>query len=143
MCVWDFNNAFDNYQENETSYRTFSVQDGLWYDMLFKDEEFVERVIKRYYELEKEYLNEEYMLSYIDSVNEYLGEATDRNFEIWGHTFLPKYDRLLPLDRNLHSYDEAIAQLKEYIKDRSEWMRENMETLRQYCAESKVKNYNY
>lgn len=120
MCVWDFNNAFDNYQENETSHRKFHIQDGLWYDMLFKDEDFVEKVISRYYELEKQYLNEEYMNSYIDSVIAYLGPAIDRNFEKWGHSFLPEWDRLLPLDRNLHSFDEALAQLKGYIKNRCE-----------------------
>ena len=143
MCVWDFNNAFDNYQENETSYRVFALQDSLWYDMLFKDEKFVERVIERYYELEEKYLNDEYMNSYIDSVIEYLGPAIDRNFEIWGHTFRPEWDRLFDFYRNLHSYDEAIDQLKGYIKDRSDWMKENIESLRQYSAESKVKNYNY
>lgn len=144
MCVWDFNNAFDNYQENETSYRIFCLQDGLWYDMLFKDEEFVEKVISRYYELEKQYLNEEYMNSYIDSVIEYLGPAIDRNFEKWGHTFLPEWDdRLYDYQRNLHSYDEAVNQLKDYIKNRCEWMNENIDSLRQYSAESKVKNYNY
>lgn len=143
ICVWDFNNAFDNYQENETSHRKFHIQDGLWYDMLFKDEDFVEKVISRYYELEKQYLNEEYMNSYIDSVIAYLGPAIDRNFEKWGHSFLPEWDRLLPLDRNLHSFDEALAQLKGYIKNRCEWMNENIDSLRQYCAESKVKNYNY
>ena len=144
MCVWDFNNAFDNYQENETSYRVFYLQDGLWYDMLFKDEEFVEKVISRYYELEKQYLNEEYMNSYIDSVIEYLGPAIDRNFEKWGHTFLPKWDdRLYDYQINIHSYDEAVSQLKDYIKNRCEWMNENIDSLRQYSAESKVKNYNY
>ena len=143
MCVWDFNNAFDNYQENETSYRIFYLQDVLWYDMLFKDEEFVEKVISRYYELEKQYLNEEYINSYIDSVIEYLGPAIDRNFEKWGHTFLPEWDRLFDFHRNLHSYDEAVSQLKGYIKNRCEWMNENIDSLRQYSAESKVKNYNY
>ena len=144
MCVWDFNNAFDNYQENETSYRVFYLQDGLWYDMLFKDEEFVEKVISRYYELEKQYLNEEYMNSYIDSVIEYLGPAIDRNFEKWGHTFLPEWDdRLYDYQRNIHSYDEAVSQLKDYTKNRCEWMNENIDSLRQYSAESKVKNYNY
>ncbi len=143
MCVWDFNNAFDNYQENETSYRIFSLQDGLWYDMLFKDEKFVERVISRYHELESQILNEEYLNSYIDSVIEYLGPAIDRNFERWGHTFRPEWDRLFDFHRNLHSYDEAVGQLKEYIKERHKWMNENIETLRQYSAESKVKNYNY
>lgn len=143
MCVWDFNNAFDNYQENETSHRIFYLQDVLWYDMLFKDEEFVEKVISRYYELEKQYLNEEYINSYIDSVIEYLGPAIDRNFEKWGHTFLPEWDRLFDFHRNLHSYDEAVSQLKGYIKNRCEWMNENIDSLRQYSAESKVKNYNY
>lgn len=143
MCVWDFNNAFDNYQENETSHRIFYLQDVLWYDMLFKDEKFVEKVISRYYELEKQYLNEEYINSYIDSVIEYLGPAIDRNFEKWGHTFLPEWDRLFDSHRNLHSYDEAVSQLKGYIKNRCEWMNENIDSLRQYSAESKVKNYNY
>ncbi len=143
MCVWDFNNAFDNYQENETSHRVFSIQDGLWYDMLFKDEEFVEKVINRYYELEEKYLNEEYMNEYIDSVLEYLGPAIERNFERWGHTFLPEWDRLFDFHRNLHSHEDAVNQLKWYIKNRHEWMRENIETLRQYSSESKVKNYNY
>ena len=130
--------------ENETSYRIFCLQDGLWYDMLFKDEEFVEKVISRYYELEKQYLNEEYMNSYIDSVIEYLGPAIDRNFEKWGHTFLPEWDdRLYNYQRNIHSYDEAVNQLKDYIKNRCEWMNENIDSLRQYSAESKVKNYNY
>lgn len=143
MCVWDFNNAFDNYQENETSHRVFTLQDAIWFDMLFKDEKFVERVISRYYELEKTYLNEEYICRYIDSVIEYLGPAIDRNFVKWGHTFRPEWDRLFDFYRNLHTYDEAVAQLKGYIKARHEWMRENIESLRQYSAESKVKNYNY
>lgn len=143
MCVWDFNNAFDNYQENETSYRIFTMQDSLWYDMLFRDEKFVERVISRYYELEKLYLNEEYMNGYIDSVIEYLGPAIDRNFEKWGHTFNPEWDRLFDFHRNLRSFDEAVEQIKVYIKNRHEWMNENIETLRQYSAESKIKNYNY
>lgn len=143
MCVWDFNNAFDNYQEDETSHEIFVIQNRLWYEMLFKDEEFTERVIERYYELEKKYFNEEYMNSYIDSVIEYLGPAIDRNYETWGHVFLPEWDRLFDLYRNLHSFDEATNQLKSYISERSEWMKENIETLRQYSSESKVKNYNY
>lgn len=143
MCVWDFNNAFDNYMENETSYRIFAIQDGLWYEMLFKDEDFVLRVIDRYYELEKTYLNDEYLNSYIDSVIEYLGPAIDRNFDRWQNSFTVKGDILLGDDRNLHSYDEAVSQLKSYITDRHEWMNENIEILRQYCAESKIKNYNY
>ena len=143
LCVWDFNNAFDNYQENETSYRQFALQGKLWYSMLFCDEDFTEKVIARYKELEKLYLNEEYINEFIDGTITYLGDAIDRNYEKWGHIFTPEYDRLFDFHRNHHSYETAVLQLKEYAAHRCEWMSENIETLRQYSAESKVKQHNY
>lgn len=143
MTVWDFNNAYDNYQENRTSHEQFLLQNKLWFSMLFKDEEFVEKVIQRYHELEETYLNEEYIEKLIDDTVIYLDDAVDRNFTRWGHTFTPLYDRLFEFERNHHSYDDALTHLKEFIAKRSKWMSDNIETLRQYCAESKVKQYNY
>lgn len=143
LCVWDFNNAFDNYQENETSHAQFILQTKLWYSMLFCDEDFTEKVIARYKELEKLYLNEEYVNEFIDNTIAYLGDAIDRNYEKWGHVFTPEYDRLFDFYRNHHSYEHAVTHLKDYISDRSKWMSENIETLRQYSAESKVKQHNY
>ena len=50
---------------------------------------------------------------------------------------------LVPVERNIHSYDEAIDQLKNYIIERGKWMDENIEILRQYSHESHVKQFNH
>ena len=120
----------------------FSLHNKLWFIMMMRDDYFTEKVIKRYRELRKTYLSEEYLLNYIDDVVEYLGPAVDRNFERWGYTFDEDYEMLSPHERDIHSYGDAIEQLKSFIISRGAWMDENIESLRQYSAESKVKKYN-
>ncbi|MGN0492944.1 MAG: CotH kinase family protein [Acutalibacteraceae bacterium] len=142
MCIWDFNSACDNYQESAVLPDDFEMQYRLWYFMLMMDEDFTDLIIRRYRELRKTYLSEEYLYGYIDGCTKYLGEAIERNFGKWGYTFEPEYDPLTPADRNPRSYDEAVEQLKEFIKARGDWMDENIETLRQYSENSKIKKYN-
>lgn len=141
MCVWDFNNACDNYQEQTTmQVQHFDVHRRLWFNMMVKDEYFTERVIRRYRELRESWLNEKYLLRYIDEVEEYLGPAIERNFERWEDSL--RDDTLLaPAERNVHSHQEAVRQLKDFIRQRGRWMDENIESLRQYSAESRVKKY--
>ena len=137
--VWDFNNSCDNYIETTDSGDFLQPEKNVWDFMLFKDEHFTELVINRYKELRKTYLSEEYLLNYIDDVREYLGDAVDRNYEVWGSA----YDDLLlkPEERNIHSYDESIDQLKEYIINRGRWMDNNIEILRQYSHNSRTKYF--
>lgn len=139
MSVWDFNNAFDNYQANKISHEGFHMTNVLWFDMLLRDENFCERVIERYKELRKTILDEEYLNDYIDDTIAYLGKAIDRNNEQWHQSF--KQNLLHPYDRNLKSYEEAVKQLNNYIHLRITWLDENIESLRQYSAESKIKKY--
>lgn len=147
LCVWDFNCAFDYYQESLLTEQTFELQSRLWYEQLFKDEAFVEQTVNRYYQLRKSFFSEEYLFDYIDSVVQYLGPAIDRNFEKWGYSFNStydgvNYDYLTPEERNVRSYDEAIAQLKETISERIVYMDNNIERLYSLCHESVNKKYN-
>lgn len=141
MCVWDFNNACDNYQEKSLmTVQHFEIQNKLWFGMLMKDKDFVESVIKKYKTLRKTFLSDEYLEEYIDGVIDYLGPAIERNSIRWASSF--EDDTLLdPADRNLHSYEEAVLQLKNFFKERTHWMDDNIETLKQYSAESKIKKY--
>ena len=144
MCVWDFNNACDNYQEQAVDDEMFTLQECLWYYMIIKDEDFTDSIIDRYYELRKTYFGDEYLNDYIDNTIKYLGDAIDRNFEKWGTSFEKNGShrgKLYPIERNIESYDEAISQLKGFISKRGEWMDENIEVLRQYSADSKTKLY--
>lgn len=141
MVIWDFNSACDNYEETAVEPDGFRFPYNIWYYMLTKDEYFVNRIISRYRELRKSYLSDDYLNQYIDDVIAYLGDAVDRNFDIWGYTFEKKM--LIPSERDLHSYDEAVAQLKDFILKRGQWMDEYIEILRQYSHESKNKKFNH
>lgn len=142
MVIWDFNSACDNYTQSTMAPQHFEMQSCVWFYMLIKDEDFVERVIDRYWELRDSWLNEDYLIGYIDDTVDYLGPAIERNFEVWGYTFA-EYRPLVPDDRNPAGYEEAIDQLKEFIYKRGTWMDEYIEALRQYCHESKVKKFNH
>ena len=120
----------------------FRLNSGLWYQMLFMDSDFTDRVITRYYELRKTVFSEEYLFGFIDDTIEYLGAAVDRNYERWGYTFDQEYDLMYPTERNPRNYDEAILQMKDFITKRIAFMDENIESLRQNSAESKTKKYN-
>ncbi|MEO1814188.1 MAG: CotH kinase family protein [Acetobacterium sp.] len=143
--VWDYNNVCNNYINLEFDGSGMNFIDRTWYTMLLKDEYFVEKVIERYKQLRKSYLSEDYLLNYIDETTAYLGDEIDRNYSVWGYSFqrehqLPGISRR-PIELNPTSYDEAIDQLRYYIVKRGDWMDRNIETLYQYCHESKIKQF--
>lgn len=133
LCVWDFNSALDNYQEQAADPEMFLLQNRVWFNALIQDGRFTERVIQRYRELRETYLSEEYLNQYIDETIAYLGDAIDRNNERWDEDFV--YDLLIPPERNPDSYEEAVQDMKQYIHVRGEWMDENIDMLRQYIVD--------
>ncbi|MBQ9986368.1 MAG: CotH kinase family protein [Oscillospiraceae bacterium] len=142
MCVWDFNSAFDAYQESAMPTDDFMLNSKLWFQMLFMDKDFTDRVVERYYELRETVFSEEYLFGFIDDTIEYLGPAIDRNYGKWGYTFSAEYDLMHPADRNPRTYNEAITRMKAFLTERIAFMDENIESLRQNSAESKTKKYN-
>ena len=142
LCVWDFNNACNNYREVDLGTRGFVCSDKWWYFMLFKDEKFVETILERYQELRKTYLNDDYLESYIDETIEYLGPAIERNSRRWKGEYTD-WDRLMPEERNPESNAEAVEQLKNYLTGRGEWLDENIHVLRQYAHPSRNVFYNH
>lgn len=140
LYLWDMNSACDNFQEQAVNAQGFELQSRLWYAMLIKDEDFTDALIDRYWELRKTYFDPDYLTRYIDEIVSYLDGAVDRNFSVWGDTFADD-TLLIPVSRNLHSYDEAIGQLKDFLTARIEWMDANIDTLRQYSANSRVKKF--
>lgn len=140
LCVWDFNNACDNYIEHTTKEDDFLLNDTLWFEMLLKDPVFTEKVISRYRNLRKGVLSEAYLMQYIDDTVAFLGDAKDWNFDVWGYSFDPTKD-LLKGDRKIGSYEEAVLQLKEFVKDRGDYLDRNIEDLRQFSHESVNKEY--
>lgn len=142
--VWDFNNAFDNYIDYDYNQAGFNMIGRPIFDVLIKDEKFVDLIVSKYRELRTKQLNEKYLLKYIDDTRLFLGDSVNRNYDKWGYVFdLTNYDGmkyLTPVDRNVTSYDQAINQVKQYIISRGKWMDDHIEVLYQYSHESKIVN---
>lgn len=117
--------------------------------MLFRDEDFVEETLARYNLLRKGVLREERIFSILDETIAFLGPAINRNDAVWGYSYadgwLDGFDMdLQPLDydRNPRDYAHAVEQLKAAIAERGAFMDEYLHVLRQFSAESAVKEWN-
>lgn len=137
MCVWDFNNAFDNYRF-QMGYEGFFMVDAVWFKMLLKDEDFVKQIVERYYALRENYFDEAYLMNCIDNTDAYLGDAVNRNFEVWDDDLSSMYQ----YNRDCGNHEEEVEKMKIWLHNRLQWLDENIETLYQYSAESAVKKYN-
>lgn len=142
LCVWDFNNACDNYQERPTTTDSFFLIKRAWFFMLLKNEDFVARILNRYAELRQGVLSDEYLLNYIDETLDWLGPAVERNNARWSYA-ITSWDGLVPEERNLHSHREAVAQLKDWLVERGAWLDYNIHTLQQHCHPSRNKKFNH
>lgn len=147
-CVWDFNNGCDNYIDYDWDEAGFTMQNAPWFGALLKDETFVDAVVSEYRRLRGSVLSEASLLEYIDQTRAYLGGAVDRNYAVWGYAFDLDYaietddghNYLSPVERNVTSYDGAIGQLKDFIVRRGNWLDAHIDTLYQYCQDSKNAN---
>lgn len=147
--VWDFNNGFDNYEYYTMDYEEFYLISKPWYVMLLRDEQFVEQVITRYAQLRQGVLSEERLMHLIDETIAFLGPAIERNEARWGYSYddmwLDNVDtnfQPLDYDRNPRDHAHAVEQLKQSIEKRGRFLDEYIHVLRQFCAESKVKEWN-
>lgn len=145
--VWDYNNVLNNYFY-DFSHSGFLLANRSWYGRMMTDETFVRRVIARYRELREGVLSDEYLVGYINDVVEYLGDAIERNDEVWGYSY--NADLLGPNQRrepdsnqtledvNPESHEQAVGWMTGYMLARGEWMDEHIEDLLQYCHPSKT-----
>lgn len=143
IAVWDFNSAFDNYIPSMSEPHTFLMTNKFWYERLLKDKRFADAVIRRYKDLRKTFLSEEYLLNYIDETIAYLGPAIERNYEKWGYTFEEEYDMLDGTERNPRNYEEAVSQLKDMVIERGAYLDKNMESLYALAHDSINKKYKH
>lgn len=149
--VWDFNNCLDNFY-NELSFHEFYVSQRGWYSQLMKSERFVNKVLKRYRELREGVLSDEYLTTYIQDAQDFVGSAADRNFEVWGWSFdykklavtemrQPDPDGISTYEEvNPSSYEEATSKMLTFMQHRGKWLDENINSLLQYCHQSRNAN---
>lgn len=135
LVVWDFNNAYNNYQWFVQDYSTFCMEESPWFQRLLLDRHFVDLVVERYWELREGVLSDKYIYNMIEKGEEELGDAIDRNFSVWGYTFT---ETMMVSGggekRDPSSYDDAITKLKDSISERFKFLDAHITDLYDRCV---------
>jgi len=149
--VWDFNNVMDNFFLSMPANQFFLADRG-WFDRLMMCPDFTEQVIRRWYTLRGGVLAEERLVQYMQEVEDWLGSAIDRNFEVWGYSFDPsqlsrmerrqptyaqRLEGLTIYDMNPSSFAEAQEWARDYMIERGRFLDSYIETLRQFSHPSR------
>jgi hypothetical protein len=128
--IWDFNLSFGNawFGEDYMVTNTWQVDytlsirpyDGyrvpFWWPVLVRDRAFVDILLNRWNDLKKANLKKEYVYTIIDNLVTVMTEARERNTARWP-------------EMGDQDYDAEIANMKQWINDRWDWMNYNMDLL--------------
>lgn len=135
--LWDFNIAFGigdycNGQDYRGWAKDFNNVCGedqwqihFWWDRLWQDPAFRDRVARRWQALRQSTWSNERLFTPIDSISNLLGAAKDRNFQRW--KVLGTY--VWPNSYIGNSYNDEINFLKNWLANRLNWLDASMAPL--------------
>ena len=121
--VWDFDQALANDPVHDFQVDQFVMQSYPWFNALVRDRKFIDQVVIRYHELRQGVLKEEYLFSYIDETIIFLGDAVERDYEIWNPTSTVEAT---------NDYRTEIENMKSVIHDKGTFMDNHIGDLYQY-----------
>lgn len=132
--VWDFNLSMGNtvfYNGWETENWLIDTNPvPFWWERLLTDENFRQRLVKRWETLRKNELADSEILDEIDRTAKYLSEAQKRNFQRW--RVLGR--RIFGNPRAYGyatTYEQEVMRLKTWLLARLKWMDQNIGSRRQ------------
>lgn len=141
--VWDFDQAMNNYYQDEMDPSTIAFQDKPIYWKLTKDKRFVELLQSRYAELQKGALNYENVVKTIDQTVKYIESArirewyrwdadySDASQSNWKNYYLQDYEEAdgTIVSRFNTNYDQEIYNIKVYLYKHGRAMQTELQTL--------------
>ncbi len=118
--VWDFDIAFGgHYEKNVISYDNWRTKYSYWGEYLFANKEF-ERNVNSFWIKNHDIFDNS--LATIDSLEKKLNDAAENNFKRWD--ILQKDGKWI--SKSVKNYNEAVCNLKNWIKNRIQWIDENI-----------------
>lgn len=136
--VWDFERAIDNYQREGFNPEFTALQLKPWFDRLMTDKSFVKKLEARYAKLYKGVLAEEHVISQIDGITSYLGDAQQREWYRWDHIYRnSKQYQLEPvidrdgeiLYRESTTYKQELYRIKTVLRQHGQAMGQRLALL--------------
>lgn len=139
---WDFDGAMDNSRMSLTNTNYMVLPYRPWFDCLVKLEKFTDKLEKRYKELRKTLLNEEYIDSFIDETIAYLGNARLRDRSMYSEYYydLDIVDEEvtgLSIDRRRYTTEDEVLRIKDFLHEHGEYMDEHISGLKQFAEDAR------
>ncbi|MDE5698456.1 MAG: CotH kinase family protein [Lachnospiraceae bacterium] len=127
--VWDFDQAMNNYFQDEMETGTMAFQERPLFDRLSKDKRFVRLLQSRYAVLRKGALSHEHVCDVIDETTAYIRSAREREWYRWAadyyddsgtngnNYYLLDYldDDNMLVSRFNDNYDQELYNIKTYL----------------------------
>lgn len=127
--VWDFDQAMNNYFQDEMDTDTMAFQERPFYDRFCKDARFVDLLQSRYAVLRRDTLSYEHICDVIDETVAYIRSAREREWyrwaadyyddsgQNWHNYYLLDYldDDGMLVSRFNDNYDQEIYNIKVYL----------------------------
>ena len=134
---WDYDGAVDNWDEALLDLEAFSFPGYPWYEALVRQEKFVALAEKRYRELRKNLLSDEYLDAFIDGTLSYLGNALSREESAYGaYNYLTtahtEESTGLTIERGRETAWQEAQRIKDILHFRGEFLDLNLNRLRSY-----------
>lgn len=130
LAAWDFNNGFDNYQWFHTETDRLYTVDNSCLTGCGRTKILENMSVKDMCSWRKTTLSDEHIADKIASYQEKLGDAVDRNFKVWGYSFnevLLAGTTKEGTSRDIRSYEEAMKQLTDTIRERLAYLDKELE----------------
>lgn len=136
---WDYDSAMDNWEKAPQELNAFAFPDYPWYDALIRLDAFEALVEKRYRDLRKGILSDEYLNTFIDETLSYLGNALAREESAYGdYTYLNTVhlERVtgLTIDRKRDTAAEEALRIKDVLGLRGAYLDRNITILQEHVA---------
>ena len=124
--IWDFNLSMGNAHFNQgwktDGWLIYTNPVPFWWDRLLQDENFTQKLAKRWQALRKDVLATSKLLDTIDKTAEYLSEPQQRDYQRWSSPGHRAFRAPLLTNRGLPIYEQEVQQIKTWLQARLKWI---------------------
>lgn len=131
---WDFDNAMDNYKEENLEIRKLAFHESPWFDRLVTDHEFVRLVQLRYRQLRKTILSDEVLKEKIEQACVFLEKPIKRDLCRWQNLYTNRMNNVrdaetgLWVDRNPETWEGEVQRMQDVLLEHGDYMDKNLST---------------
>ncbi|MPM88942.1 hypothetical protein SDC9_136046 [bioreactor metagenome] len=122
--VWDLDGALDNYVAQPLEWEVTAFQTQPWFDRLSMDDNFLDKLERRYAELRRGPLSDKTLYETVDGIAAYLGSAVEREWTRWGHIYTTFNRYSMQSDgglvRNTSEFRQEVYRIKTSISRHAE-----------------------